>query len=513
MKTQRSDFSPFPIPDWPELTYRFFVVFSFIIVLVLAGCDHSVPGPTKSEAKKEPAQAPPPPFQGEVHSLALLNIRDASMEVVLTGLEHPWAFEFLNPNEVIITELAGRLLRYRIDTGTLVSIDGLPEIATDTEQSGLLDVELHPDFASNQRIYFSYVSRDEKPTNFRLTAVQSAILQEDHLLDSKQILAAKPFDWSPSNFGGALEFDAAGFLYVSIGDRSEHHYAQDGHRLQGKILRLHDDGSTPKDNPFVKDPDVDDRIYALGVRNPQGLHFDLQTGILFESEHGPMGGDEVNRIFAGANYGWPAISYGKNYVEGGLGEVGLSGTHKQGMEQPLFYYLPSIAVSVIEVYRGKMFGEWEGHLLVGTLKRKNIRKLDLDGEVIRADYPILKEVKGRIRDLKVADDGSIYILSQTGTLFRLFRTASPTPAKKTNDAEMIYDLVCSACHDTGADQAPVLSARESWSEIAKQPLELTYKHVIEGYNAMPARGLCNICTDEHLQSTVDYMFEKVRAQE
>ncbi len=478
-------------------------------LVFLSACENSI---SDTQAETPPTKTPEPEIE-KLWSLPALNISDATLEVMVSGLTYPWAFEFLSQNELIITELSGNLLRYDLESKTLRQISGLPEIAVDTEQSGLLDVEIHPDFVNNKRIYFSYVAKDQDTGRFFLTAVASGILDDDQLLNSEQILAAGPFGWSPSNFGGALEFDADGFLYVAIGDRSEHMFAQHGDRLQGKILRLNDDGSTPGDNPFVDDPNVDDRIYALGVRNPQGLHFDSQSGMLYESEHGPKGGDEVNIITAGANYGWPEITYGQKYPDVGIGEIGQAGTHLAGMEQPLFYYLPSEAVSPIITYRGEMFSDWDGHLLIGTLKGKHISKLDVDGTTVRSEYPILKEINGRIRDIKIAHDGSIYILSQTGTLYRLFRTPPDTPVVETDKGEMIYGWACSGCHDTGADDAPRLNVRSEWKQIENQPLELTYSHVIEGYLDMPARGLCSICTDDHLRSTVDYMLEQVQSSE
>ena len=245
--------------------------------------------PTES-ASEEQKLGDRPPYKGDLPSLASLNIRDAHLEEVLTGLTKPWAMEFLSDDELIITEIGGKLYRYGLKAKKLTEISGLPKIATDQLQTGLLDVEIHPEFGSNRRIYFSYVVSDEKTGKYYLTAVAAATLEDNQLSGLREILRAGPYGWSPSNFGGALEFDTDGYLYVSIGDRSEHELAQQGDRLEGKILRLHDDGRVPSDNPFVGDDAVDDRIYALGVRNPQGLHFDDKTGYLFESDHGPMGG-------------------------------------------------------------------------------------------------------------------------------------------------------------------------------------------------------------------------------
>ena len=449
-----------------------------------------------------------PVYRGKLPSLASLNIRDAILEEVYSGLTKPWAMEFISANEMILTEIGGKLFRYQLDNNEITEITGLPEIATDQLQTGLLDIEIHPDFESNQKIYFSYVISDEKTRKYYLTVVTSAVLQGNALVDLQEIVRSGPFGWSPSNFGGALEFDADGYLYISIGDRSEHQLAQIGDRLEGKILRLHDDGGVPDNNPFVNDDLIDDRIYALGVRNPQGLHFDATYGRLFESDHGPMGGDEVNIIEAGRNYGWPIATYGKNYTTASIGE----GSHKAGMEQPLFYYVPSEALSPITVYRGEMFDEWDGHILVGVLRGKHVSKLDIDGRVIRSEYPFLSEIRDRIRDVKVASDGSIFVLAQKGTLYRLFRPPQtefqPEPAR----GEQVYQMACAGCHDVGADNAPKLGVRADWENVLKQSISDTYKHTIEGYNDMPPRGLCNLCNDDHLRITVDYMLEQARNQ-
>lgn len=484
---------------------------ALILCLLLAVAS---PLPAKSTDAEVPAKGDlaavgvPPTFRGDLHSLAALNIRDAQMDVVLDGLDRPWAFEFLAPNEVLISEINGRLLRYRFGEPAAIAINGLPAIASSQPQTGLLDVAVHPQFAQNRRIYFSYSVVDPAVDGYFLTKISTAVLMDTELADLETIVEAGPYSWSPSNFGGAMAFDSEGMLYVSIGDRSEHSLSQRGDRLQGKILRLHDDGRVPYDNPFVDDAGIDDRIYALGVRNPQGLDFDSRTGHLYESEHGPLGGDEVNRIVAGGNYGWPTVTYGRTYAMQKLGE----GTHARGMQQPLFYYLPSIATSPLLLYRGEMFPEWDGDLLVGALKGQHVSWLDLDGDRIRSEYPILGELKARIRDLKTAADGSVYILTQTGALHRLHRPPLTDDSAATADAAdpaVIYGLVCAGCHDTGAYQAPRPSVESEWSEILSQPIETIYRHTIEGKGNMPARGLCEICSDAHLRATVDHLLDLV----
>ena len=187
-----------------------------------------------------------------------------------------------------------------------------------------------------------------------------------------------------------------------------------------------------------------------------------------------------------------------------------SGTHYEGMQQPLFYYLPSRAISPITIYRGDMFDEWEGDLLVGALKGEHISKLDLDDEKIRSEHHFLDSLIARIRDIKVDDDGAILVLTQAGSLYRLSRNTQYVNPKSPAQTKLIHDLICSGCHESGAYQAPRLSEPSDWSEILEQPIEQTYRHTIEGFNLMPARGLCGMCTDEFLKLLVDEMLEKVR---
>ncbi len=481
----------------------YFVVAGAILLSQASAANPSTDPPPRVLKPGEPK-----PYKGDLVSLAALNIRNVQLETVLSELKELWAIEFLGPDELIISEIRGRLYRYKISTKVLQPISGLPRIATESEQTGLLDIELHPDFKHNKRIYFSYSASDEETGRFFLTAVATAELRGTDLLGVHDILRAGPFSWSPSNFGGALEFDPEGYLYVAVGDRSEHMFAQQGERLQGKILRLNDDGSVPADNPFVNDATVDDRIYALGVRNAQGLHYDITYGQLFEAEHGPLGGDEINIIQAGANYGWPTITYGQNYTTEAIG----IGPHQSGLLQPLWYYLPSIAASPLTVYRGPMFPEWDGHLLVGALAGKHISKLDLDGNRIRSERALLGELKDRIRDIKVAADGSIFVLTQNKGLQRLFRVPPPPATEKPDNSELLYQMICSGCHDTGTSGAPRLTEPTQWTNIMAKPREDVYRNTIDGYREMPERGLCYICTNGQLKATVEYMLDRVRVK-
>jgi aldose sugar dehydrogenase len=467
-----------------------------------------------ADAEVTTSSAPARPALTELPSLQAANIRGARLEALLEGLDEPWALEFLAQDEVLITERRGRLLRYRFGDAAPRAVAGVPEVASTHAQAGLLDVALHPRFAENGRIYFSFVRSDPQAPTYTLTALATAILDGEALREVKVLLEAGPYGWAPSIFGGAIAFDDRGYLYLSIGDRSEHHASQRGDRLQGKILRLADDGSVPADNPFVGVEGMDERIYALGVRNAQGLYFDAQRGLLFEAEHGPMGGDEVNIIRAGANYGWPTVTYGKDYTGAELG----MGTHAPGMVQPLWYFTPSIAVSPLLVYRGAMFPEWEGDLLLGALRGQHVVRLDLDGVTVRTAQTLLTEIDARVRDLKVDAAGALYILIQPGKLLRLAREtepAEPQPQPQPQHAapEAVYQLICAGCHASGAYQAPNPDKPEQWSRILAEPAQTSYRRTIDGHGAMPERGLCHQCSDEILRNVVDWMRERAAGAE
>jgi glucose/arabinose dehydrogenase len=446
--------------------------------------------------------ATPDATRVEPASLQAANVRGTHLETVLSGLSEPRAFEFLSDDEVLISERGGRLLRYRFGDDKPRTVAGLPEISTQYPQSGLLDVALHPQFAKNGRIYFTFSKADAQAPQYTLTALASARLVDLELRILSTLVEAGPYGWAPANYGGAIAFDANGHLYVTLGDRADHDLAQRGDRLQGKILRLTDDGDVPKDNPFIADPQIDDRIFALGLRNPQGLYFDAPSSLLFEAEHGPMGGDEVNIIRAGANYGWPTVTYGKNYTGE---EIGI-GTHAAGMAQPIWYYTPSIAASPLLVYRGAMFPEWQGDLLIGALRGQHVSRLDLDGEVVRSAQTLLTELDARIRDLKVAPDGAVFVLTQSGNLHRLARNPEASaPSSRRPSAQEVYTRICAGCHASGAYQAPNPDQPDQWQAILATPPETSYLRTVKGHGAMPERGLCHVCTDDLLREVVDWM--------
>ena len=466
-------------------------------------------GGPQERQRRRPGQ--PAPYHGELPSLADINVRDAVLDVVSTGLAYPWAMEIISSTEALVSEFAGSIQRVNLVDGSRTPLEGLPEIPSGRGQIGLMYIALHPDFASNGLVYFSHAVASPDGEERYATGLSRGRLEGNQLLDVERLLVAEPFTSSPANFGGALEFDAEGLLYLGIGDRSVNYRAQETDSLHGKILRLSEDGTAAPGNPFVGDPAVDDRIYALGVRNTQGLVYDRVSGHMFQTEHGPMGGDEVNIIEAGKNYGWPVITYGANYT---TAKIGL-GTAQDGMEQPLYYYTPSTAVSPITIYRGDMFSEWEGHLLVGALKGAHVSKLALVDGQIRSARAILQEAKGRVRDLKVGADGSLYVLVQNGgRLLRLYRD----PEREDLDRPMerngvtVYRQLCSTCHSSGQDMILQLNDPKAWEPRLAQGIEMLYRNTIDGIGDMPAKGLCDNCSDAEIRAAVDFMVARLAAQ-
>ena len=327
---------------------------------------------------------------------------------VARGLEFPWSLAFLPDGRRLVTERPGRLRLLDSDwTLDPKPVQGLPEIAA-SGQGGLLDVALHPRFAENGLIYLSYTARGAGGIG---TEVARGRLVDHRLENVQVIFRQQPKSNGGRHFGSRLVFDRNGLLYITLGDRGEQERAQKTDDLAGKIVRLHDDGRIPKDNPFVKQPGVRPEIFSLGNRNVQGAALHPATGELWTHEHGPQGGDEVNIIRAGRNYGWPVITYGVEYVIGTkIGE----GTHKPGMEQPLHIWVPSIAPSGLAIYQGDRFPRWRGDLFVGALRGQELVRLRFDGERQVKEERLLNGTLGRIRDVRAGPDGYLYVLTDAG---------------------------------------------------------------------------------------------------
>jgi len=345
---------------------------------------------------------PAPPSAAQLIKTKTNSIR---IVIVSAGLENPWGLAFLPDKRMLVTERPGRLRVIGAD-GKLdpQPVGGLPPIAV-TGQGGLLDVALHPKYAENGWIYLSYAAPGDGGYG---TEVLRGRLQGNTLVDVQIIFRMQPKSTTGHHFGSRLVFDRRGFLFITLGDRGEQARAQRLDDHAGSVIRLHDDGRVPADNPFVGRPGVRPEKFTLGNRNMQGAALHPQTGELWTHEHGPQGGDEINVIRAGVNYGWPVITYGRNYVIGTpIGE----GTEKPGMAQPIYYWVPSIGPSGMAFYDGDKFPEWRGDLFVGALRDEMLVRLKLDGERIVEEERLLRGRLGRIRDVRRGPDGFLYLLT------------------------------------------------------------------------------------------------------
>ena len=353
-----------------------------------------------------------PVAAGEVETSERARFR---VEPLVGGLEHPWSLAFLPDGRMLVTERPGRLRLITAD-GRLQPhpIGGLPAIAA-SGQGGLLDVVPHPDFARNRWIYFSYVEAGAGGIG---TAVARGRLEGDALLATEVLFRLLPKSRTARHFGSRLVFDRAGHLFVTLGDRGDRPRAQDLGDHAGSVIRLGDDGRIPSDNPFVRQPGTRPEIFSFGHRNIQGAALHPVTGRLWTHEHGPQGGDEINIPRAGVNHGWPIITYGVNY---GIGTQIGEGTTKPGMGQPVYYWVPSIAPSGMAFYDGAAFPGWQGNLFVGSLKFRQLVRLEIEGERVVHEERLLEDAVGRIRDVRQGPDGLLYLLSDAadGQLVRL----------------------------------------------------------------------------------------------
>lgn len=336
------------------------------------------------------------------------------VRILVQGLEHPWGMAFLPDGRILVTEREGRLRIVRDGRLDPEPVAGLPAVAPNG-QGGLLDVALHPRFAETGWIYLSFSARGQGGYG---TEVVRGRLAQNRLEEVQTIFRMQPKVNGGRHFGSRLVFDRQGLLYITLGDRGDQDRAQRLDEHLGKVVRLHDDGRIPKDNPFVARPDARPEIFSLGNRNVQGAALHPQTGELWAHEHGPQGGDELNVIRAGANYGWPIVTYGRNY---GTGTKIGEGTQKSGMAPPLHYWVPSIAPSGMTFYTGDRFPRWRGDIFVGALRDQMLVRLRVDGERVTKEERMLKGVLGRIRAVSQGPDGHLYLLTDesNGALARL----------------------------------------------------------------------------------------------
>lgn len=331
-------------------------------------------------------------------------------EVTGENLKIPWGLAFLPNGDMLVTEKSGKL--FRVSKGVMTQIEGLPQV-TVRGQGGLMDIILHPDFKKNNLIYISYVDGDS-PTLVN-TSIGRAELKDGKLMNFKRIFHALPNSGSGIQFGCRMIFDKNGYLFLSIGDRGPKQDAQNLTNYNGKIHRIFDDGRIPADNPFVKTPKAIGSIWSYGHRNPEGMYYDKNTGIIWENEHGPKGGDELNIIKKGKNYGWPVITFGVDYD----GTIISPDTAKTGMEQPVFYWTPSIAPSSLTKVTGSIYKGWEGDFLCGSLSFEYLERLIMKNNKVVGREKLLQKI-GRVRNVVEGPDGYIYIaVEKSGKVYKL----------------------------------------------------------------------------------------------
>lgn len=331
---------------------------------------------------------------------------ELTVTTLAEGLVHPWGMAFLPNGDMLITERAGGIQRLSKD-GTLSGrLENVPEVVAQN-QGGMLDIVIDPDFASNNTIYFCYSKASDaadKPGSS--SSVAKATLADKGLENVQVIFSADSIVDNGFHFGCRLTFDADNKLYVAMGDRYKYmKEAQNTNNHFGKIVRINIDGSVPQDNPFT-DGDAPE-IFSYGHRNVQGITVHPETGAVWAMEHGPKGGDEINILEKGANYGWPSITYGIDYS----GEIISDKTHMDGMKQPWIYWDPSIAPSGLTFYQGDMFKEWNGDILVGSLKFTHLRRIEVENGEAMEQFEYLRDNQARIRDVEVGPDGAIYLLT------------------------------------------------------------------------------------------------------
>lgn len=354
-------------------------------------------------------------------------LHDYRVVTVVDGLVQPWSIASLPGGDMLVTERPGRLRIIR--QGKLVEqpVDGVPK-ALHSSQGGLLEVMPHPNFSSNRLLYLTY-SKPGADGKQATTALVRGRFENDRLTNVEQLFES--ISQGRGHFGGKIAFDKSGFLFLTLGDRQvppegnlEAHPAQDLSNHHGKMIRLHDDGKVPADNPFVSRTGARPEIWSYGHRNVQGIAIHPETGDVWINEHGPQGGDELNRLQAGANYGWPVIGFGVNY------KTGLAihtGTHRQGMEQPVHIWVPSIGISGMMIYTGDKFPQWRGNLFVGGMVGQQLARLTLQGQRVTGEETLAQQ-QGRIRDVRQGLDGFIYLVTDD-------RDEKPTPVLRLEPIE------------------------------------------------------------------------------
>lgn len=344
---------------------------------------------------------------------------ELQVQVLQDKLNHPWSVAFLPDNQtLLITERSGELRSWRPDSGLSQPIEGVPK-ATVRRQAGLLDVVLAPDFAQSRRVWLSYTEASSSGELGAVVGYGELSADNRRLTGFRPVIRQTPALSAGNNLGTRMAFDRDGYLYIVFGDNFHSGSAQDLDKLTGKILRLNQDGSVPQDNPFVGRSGARPEIWAYDLRNPQGLALNPWTQQIWESEHGPRGGDEVNIPQKGKNYGWPLATWGIHYNGSKVPES--KGSHVEGTEQPVFYWKQSPAVSGMAFYNSARFPQWKNSLFIGALKDMSLIRLSLNGEKVVETQRLLRDRGERIRDVRQGPDGYLYVLtdSDNGKLLKV----------------------------------------------------------------------------------------------
>ena len=380
--------------------------FCIAMTLALGACAQ----PTPSDAA-----TPMPPTQATASG-------EMRIETIASGLEHPWAVALLPEGGYLVSERPGRLRRIATDGSLSAPIAGVPAVFAQG-QGGLLDVVPDPQYASNKRIWLSFAEPGDGGTAG--TAVATATLGTDALTDVRVVYRQVPKLEGGMHFGSRIAFDGKGHVFISQGERNQKALAQDLDVLQGKLVRLNLDGTQPSDNPFVGSPGVRRAVWSYGHRNMQGMAVDPRTGKLWQSEHGPRGGDELNLPEAGKNYGWPVTSDGMDYASN-RPYPETRGQEAPGMQRPYHVWAISPALSGMAFYTGRPGNAWNDSLFLGALAGRSLIRLQLDGDRIVSEERLLVDLGKRIRDVRVGSDGNVYVLTDEddGQLLRLLPPAS-----------------------------------------------------------------------------------------
>ena len=350
------------------------------------------------------------------NNVTVSNSQAAYKLVSLTDqLETPWAMVQLPNNDIVVSQRNGHLWRMSPDGTKLTEITGLPKVAV-RSQGGLLDLTLHPDFKNNRWLYFTLSSPEGKGEGSNTALMRAKLLAGANELQQVEVLyKGEDNTTKGQHFGSRVVFDNDGYVYFSIGDRGARDIKPQDLSLDGgKIYRLHEDGRIPADNPFVDMAGAKQATFSYGHRNPQGMIKHPYTGDIWAHEHGPRGGDELNLVRAGKNYGWPVITYGTNYSGTSITDI----TAKEGMEQPVHYWVPSIAPSDMVMVTSEKYPQWQNHLLIGSLKFQYLALVTMNGNSVSGEYKLFENV-GRVRSIMQGQDGFIYIGEDSGNIFKV----------------------------------------------------------------------------------------------